>query len=150
MTFMRHGRTVLALGLVLSSPVPAADRQPVNELESIDHATLPGDRLVVRMIFQDELEREPQVFKSHHPRLNIVMDFPATSSALGDKEKELTFRHVRGVEIAQVGSLTRVAVKLDDPVIHDIDIQGRELLLTLTPLRTVAPPADGWYFNAPP
>lgn len=129
--------TILALAGGWQAQATAAQEE--NTLIAVDHGIMPGGRIVVRATFDQPLRQPPAVFRSYHPRQHIVLDFAATRSGLQDKSRDPDFRGVSAIEVAEGRERTRLTVVLDDPRIHEIEVMGKELWLTLTPLVAVAP-----------
>jgi hypothetical protein len=142
------------LALVTAGPtalVQAADRHAGrNALQAIDHGILPGGRIVIRATFAQPLERAPGVFRTYHPRVSIALDFPGMTDAIPDDTRNLTFRGVHNVRVLESGELTRVVIHLDQPLIHEMSIMGRELWLKLTPFESPREGRENWYLHAAP
>ena len=100
-------------------------------LQRIDYAELAGGRTVIRLTFSAELKERPPIVSTHHPSPNITMDFVDTSSALSKETIEVGQRVLHSVQVLRAGNRLRVVLKLTRPVAHEIEISGRELLLTL-------------------
>ena len=142
------------LALAMAGPaglVHAADSEGGrNALQSIDHGILPGGRIVIRATFARPLERLPGLFRTYHPRVSIALDFPGMKDAISDDTRKLTFRGVRNIRVIESGELTRVVIHLDQPLIHEMSIMGRELWLKLTPFESPREERANWYLHAAP
>jgi type IV pilus assembly protein PilQ len=105
-----------------------------NSLQAVQYGTLVGDRIVVRAVFKEPLAAAPPVFRTYHPRLNILLDFPGTASAIGNNITVVKYRGLRQLEVAEIPSRTRLIIELDKPLAHDMRVKGNELWVTLEPL----------------
>jgi hypothetical protein len=144
--------TLLALATAgPADQVHAADSESGrNALQSIDHGILPGGRIVIRATFARPIERLPGLFRTYHPRVSIALDFPGMKDAISDDRRNLTFRGVRNIRVLQSGDLTRVVIHLDQPLIHEMAVMGRELWLKLTPFESQREKRADWYLHAAP
>ena len=132
--------------LLIAIATPAAAREPaLNTLRAVDYATLPSGRIVIRATFDRDLERPPGVFRTYHPQVYLVLDFPSTASAIEDDTRKVAFCGVRAIKVMQVGDLTRLAVHLDEPRIGELALKGRELWLTLTPFEIPRREKETWF-----
>ena len=144
--------TLLALATAGSAALVHAAESGAgrNALQSIDHGILPGGRIVIRATFAQSLERLPGLFRTYHPRVSIALDFPGVKDAISDDTRKLTFRGVRNIRVIESGDLTRVVIHLDQPLIHEMSIMGRELWLKLTPFESPREERANWYLHAAP
>ncbi len=126
-----------ALAQVAPSTDPPGARPSVrNAVERVDYATLPAGRTLIRLIFRHDVQEQPRVLKSYHPAATLTLDFDGTVNASGKETIEVAQRELRSIQIVPSASRLRVILKLARPAPHEIEIQGRELLVTL--LRPVA------------
>jgi hypothetical protein len=102
-----------------------------NSLQRIDYAELAGGRTVIRLTFSAELKERPPIVSTHHPAPNITMDFADTSSAMSKEMTEVGQRVLHSIQVLRAGNRLRVVLKLTRPVAHEVELAGRELLLTL-------------------
>ncbi len=101
----------------------------------MQYGTLWGDRIVVRAVFRGPLATTPPVFRIYPPRLNILLDFSGTTSAIGE---HITVVKHRGLRLLEVAEIRRAPgwFGLDEPLPHDVSVRGNELWITLEPLPT--------------
>ena len=102
-----------------------------NSVQALDYAILPGGRIIIKLVFKTELKERPPVLVNYHPATSIVLDFADTGSALGKDPVEVNQRGLRSLQVIQAGTRTRLVVSLVRPLVHEIALQGKELLITL-------------------
>ena len=115
----------------LHATAALAQGTDARKLQRIDYAALSGGRTVVRLTFDTELTERPPVIATHHPTPNIALDFAGTATVVGREAIEVGQRELHSIQILGAVNRVRVVVKLTRPVPHEIEIAGRELLLTL-------------------
>jgi len=87
----------------------------------------------------------PQKFRTWHPRLNIVLDFPGAESALDDATREIDVRGVRRVRASEAASGLRLWIDLDEPLVEEaLTLHGRFVWLTLSPANVDRPARGTW------
>lgn len=130
----RSALAALGLGFAACAACLALAAAPSasNTIESLEHAVFPGGKVIVRLVFRQELKARPAVIVSHHPALHVALDFADTVSALAKGTMEVGQRGVRLVEVVRAGERTRVIIHLTAPLIHELELRGRELWITLT------------------
>lgn len=107
-----------------------------NSLQRLDYAVLPAGRVVVKLVFSQELKERPPVLAGYHPAANIVLDLADTASDLRKDPLEIGQSEVRSIQVLSIGTRTRVVITLNRPVSYEIAFTGRELLVTLERRRT--------------
>ena len=96
----------------------AAEPQPriaTNSLQAVDYALLPGGAALIKVVFTQPLQAPPGWVVHHHPINRIAFDFPDTVSAAGKQPIEVGPRGLRSIRVVQVGTRTRLVLKLDRP-----------------------------------
>jgi len=110
----------------------SGSQQPaLNGVQALDYAILPGGRIVIKLVFKNELKERPPVVVNYHPIASIVLDFADTGSALGKAPVEVKQRDLRNLQVVQAGSRTRLVIALAVPLVYEIELKGGELWLTL-------------------
>lgn len=112
-------------------PAPPPAQSLVNDLQAVDWAQLPGGRVVIRLRFQNPLDTPPGVITTYHPSRNIAFDFANTRNTLGKVQISVSHRAVRTIDVVQAGTRTRLVVNLNAPLVHESEMKGRELFITL-------------------
>ena len=125
------------------SPPPGAFARPqqgaLNSVQAVDHASLPGGRIMIRVIFRYELSDPPSVMVHYQPAARIVFDFANTVSAVGKEPIVAGQPGVRSLRVAQTGTRTRLLIDLTRTFLHDSTLKGKELLITLRRPETMGP-----------
>jgi type IV pilus assembly protein PilQ len=103
----------------------------LNSVQGLDYAFLSGGRIVIKVVFRDEIKEPPAIFKSYHPTPQIVVAFGGTVSALARGPVEVGQRELRSLQVVQSGTRSRLLIKLLRPMVHETEWTGAELLITL-------------------
>lgn len=143
-------RTRLFIGILLlacGAQAASGSQQPaLNSVRALEYAILPGGSLVIKLVFKNALKERPPVLVNYHPVTNIVLDFADTVSALGKDPVEVKQRELRSLQLVQAGSRTRLVIALAVPLVHEIELKGRELWITLRrPSAAASREPGGWF-----
>src|SRR5690606_38550503 len=98
-------------------------------LQSLDVASLPGDRVELKLGF-DEPVPAPRGYTIDQPA-RIALDLPGVSSALGVKSRELGTGNARSLNIVEVRDRTRLIVNLDRLTAYSTRAEGNHLYIVL-------------------
>jgi len=115
-----------ALSLVavfLSQQLVAAD------LQSLDVAALPGDRVELKVTF-DEPVLAPRGYTIEQPA-RIALDLPGVSSKLGVKNKELGVGNARSVTVVEAKDRTRLIINLTNLAPYSTRTEGNALYIVV-------------------
>lgn len=115
-----------ALSLVavfLSQQLVAAD------LQSLDVAALPGDRVELKVTF-DEPVLAPRGYTIEQPA-RIALDLPGVSSKLGVKNKELGVGNARSVTVVEAKDRTRLIINLTNLAPYSTRTEGNALFIVV-------------------
>jgi type IV pilus assembly protein PilQ len=119
------------------APAPAAasasSASGGNGIESFN-VTQQAGNVVVKITLKEPLTAPPAGFTVANPA-RIALDFPNTGNFLGRTSQELNEGDLRSVNLIQVGDRTRLVLNLRKPLAYDTQIDGRNLLVTLTGTR---------------
>jgi type IV pilus assembly protein PilQ len=116
--------TVLVLCLLPFVAVQA------NVLKDISYATLPGDRIQIKLSL-DEPVGEPSSFTIDNPA-RIALDFPNTRVELPSRTQDIGIGVARSVTAVQAGNRTRVVINLARLVGYQTSVSGNEVIITLS------------------
>ncbi len=120
-TLSRVGVAMLAL---LASPALLAAN-----LNKLDVASLPGDRVELKLAF-DEPVSKPRGYTLEQPA-RIALDLPGVSNKLGVKNRELGLGNARSVTVVEAQGRTRLIVNLASLVPYATRVEGNELFIVL-------------------
>lgn len=121
----------LAAGTIRDAVPAEAGEATFNSVQGVDYALQPGGRIAIKVVFQHELNEPPVVFKSFHPKTQIVLGFADTVSALPKNPVRVGQRELISLQVVQSGTRTRLIIGLLRPMIQKFDVSGNELLVTL-------------------
>lgn len=120
-TLSRLGLSVLA-GL-LSPALLAAD------LEALDVAALPGDRVELKLSF-DEPVQTPRGYTIDQPA-RIALDLPGVANKLGTRNRELGVGNARSVTVVEAQGRTRLIVNLSSLAPYNTRSEGNNLYVVI-------------------
>ncbi|MEK6242952.1 MAG: type IV pilus secretin PilQ [Pseudomonadota bacterium] len=127
---------MLAAGLAWTGAVFAQ----ANSIESFDVAQQ-GGNIVVRITTREPLGSAPPSFTVANPA-RIVFDFAGTSNALGRNSQEVGQGELRSMNLVQGSDRTRLVLNLRRSVAHEVALDGRNIIVTLSSAAT-APTGAG-------
>ena len=124
--FMNSTLTRLGLSLLAAFISPALLAANLN---SLDVASLPGDRVELKLAF-DEPVPTPRGYTLDQPA-RIALDLPGVSSKLGSKNHELGVGNARSVTVVEAQGRTRLIVNLTSLVPYSTRVDGNNLFVVL-------------------
>ncbi len=127
---------LLALWLLASGTAFAQ----ANSIEGFDVAQQ-GGNVVVRITTKEPLKSVPPSFTVANPA-RIVFDFANTSNALGRNAQDVGQGELRSMNLVQGSDRTRMVLNLRRTVAHEIALDGKNIIVTLTSAAT-APTGAG-------
>jgi len=114
-----------------------AGAQPSNSIEAFD-VSQQGGKVVVRITTKEPLPSLPPNFAIANPA-RIAFDFADTANGLGRSAQDIGQGELRSMNVVQGADRTRLILNLRQQVPHEATIDGRTILVTLSP--PVAPPS---------
>ncbi|TAH44424.1 MAG: type IV pilus secretin PilQ [Betaproteobacteria bacterium] len=143
---MRNGIGVLLAALCLAlAPVQPARAQDgaqaqvlANQIESLDVAEQ-GGTVYVRLSLKQPLAAPPASFSVANPA-RIAFDFPGTGNGLGRTVQSIEQGDLRSANIVQAGDRTRLVLNLVKVSPYETRIDGRNLIIAISPVGTSAAP----------
>lgn len=120
--------TVSRLGVALLAFLAAPALLAAN-LNALDVAALPGDRVELKLAF-DEPVNKPHGYTLEQPA-RIALDLPGVSNRLGVKNRELGVGNARSVTVVEAQGRTRLIVNLTTLVPYSTRIEGSNLFVVL-------------------
>lgn len=98
-------------------------------LNSLDVASLPGDRVELKLAF-DEPVPTPRGYTLDQPA-RIALDLPGVTSKLASKNQELGVGNARSVTVVEAQGRTRLIVNLTSIVPYSTRVDGNNLFVVL-------------------
>jgi type IV pilus assembly protein PilQ len=117
------------LGLWLTGSGAALGQ--ANSIESFD-VTQQGGKVVIRITTKEPLKSVPPNFAVASPA-RIAFDFPNTVNALGRASQDISQGELRSMNVVQGADRTRLVLNLRRPVAHDAVVEGRSVIINLSP-----------------
>lgn len=115
--------TLSLCAIFLSQQLVAAD------LQSLDVAALPGDRVELKITF-DEPILAPRGYTIEQPA-RIALDLPGVSNKLGVKNKELGVGNARSVTVVEAKDRTRLIINLTNLAPYSTRTEGNALFIVV-------------------
>lgn len=132
-----YAAAILALAAGLAGFAPGALAQ--NSIEAFNVSQQAG-QVLVRLTLKAPIGTAPASFTVANPA-RIAFDFPNTANNLGRTSQDIGERDLRSMNLVQVGDRTRMVLNLRNMVQYETRVDGRELLIALTP--AAAPATSG-------
>ncbi|MFV0453976.1 MAG: type IV pilus secretin PilQ [Pseudomonas sp.] len=130
--------TLSRLGLSLMAAFASPALLAAN-LNALDVASLPGDRVELKLAF-DEPVVAPRGYTLDQPA-RIALDLPGVSSKLDSKNRELGVGNARSVTVVEAQGRTRLIVNLTSLVPYSTRVDGNNLFVVLGESAAAAPAA---------
>jgi len=130
--------TLSRLGLSLMAALASPALLAAN-LNALDVASLPGDRVELKLAF-DEPVAAPRGYTLDQPA-RIALDLPGVSSKLDSKNRELGVGNARSVTVVEAQGRTRLIVNLTTLVPYSTRVDGNNLFVVLGESGAAAPAA---------
>ncbi|WP_454457473.1 type IV pilus secretin PilQ [Thauera phenylacetica] len=137
---MRHRIGVLLIAAAFAglAPAPAVLAQDAsqtqsfsNQIEGLEVAEQ-GGAIYVRLTLREPLASPPPSFSVANPA-RIAFDFPGTGNALGRNVQAIDQGDLRSANIVQAGDRTRLVLNLSRMSPYEARVQGRDLIIALSP-----------------
>ena len=117
---------VNTLAIAKTTPV---DDSKTNSIQSVDYATLPGNRLQISLELSEEAI-SPLSFTIDNPA-RIAFDFAGTASKLPKRPQPIGIGVAQSITTISTKTKTRVILNLTEVVPYQITTQGKKVLITL-------------------
>ncbi|EAA3799173.1 MULTISPECIES: type IV pilus secretin PilQ [unclassified Pseudomonas] len=116
----------LAGALMLATFMPSV---LAAELQKIDVAALPGDKVELKLSFNEPVAN-PRGYTIEQPA-RIALDLPGVSNKLGQKSRELGVGNARSVTVVEAKDRTRLIVNLTTLAPYSTRSEGNSLFLVV-------------------
>lgn len=125
---------ILAGVLLCATSGTHAQDSGVDKINAIESLTVAqqGGIVNVKLIFKETLSAPPSGFSIAKPA-RVALDFPNVANNLGKNSQLINEGDLRSVNIVQAGDRTRLVLNLDKAMSYDMKMDGKNLLVSLTP-----------------
>jgi type IV pilus assembly protein PilQ len=106
-----------------------ANAQGANRLESVQAASLPGNKIEVTLRLSDTAP-QPLTFTVDNPA-RIALDLPDTSVAMSSRRVDVKQGVLDTVNVAEANGRTRVVLNVDSLVPYETRLQGNTIVISL-------------------
>lgn len=135
----RLGLHMLHRFVLLAALALGVNAQAQTVIESVT-GSVQGGTEVVRIDLSKALTAVPTGFAIQSPA-RIALDFPGVASGVGRSNIDINQGNLKTVSVVQAGERTRVVLNLKYPTAYTAEIQGKSLLVVLSPAAPTAPAA---------
>ena len=101
-----------------------------NSIEGFDVAQQ-GGNIVIRITTKEPVKSAPPSFTVANPA-RIVLDFANTTNALGRNAQDVSQGELRSMNLVQGSDRTRMVLNLRRSVAHEIAVDGKNIVVTLS------------------
>ena len=115
----------LAALMSLLSPLALAA-----DLQNMDVASLPGDRVELKLTFDEPVSAAPKGYTIDQPA-RIALDLPGVQNKLGERSRELGLGNARSVTVVEAADRTRLIINLTSLAPYSTRVQGNDLFVTV-------------------
>lgn len=109
-------------------------------LKNIDVASLPGDKVELKLVF-DEPVGAPRGYTIEQPA-RIALDLPGVTNQLGSKNRELGVGNARSVTVVEAKDRTRLIVNLTTLVPYSTRAEGNNVYVVVGEAASTQPSAQ--------
>ncbi|MCU0896428.1 MAG: type IV pilus secretin PilQ [Burkholderiales bacterium] len=130
---------VAAFAFAAAGPATAQQPTPASAANSIEtfNTTTQGGVVYVKITMKEPLAAVPASFTVSNPA-RIAFDFPKTANALGRTSQDVNEGELRGMSVVQAGDRARLVLNLRQMVPYRAEIEGRNLIVALSPATAAA------------
>ncbi|MDB5813660.1 MAG: pilQ [Rhodocyclales bacterium] len=118
---------------------PMADTGSKNSIESIQATQVGGD-VVVKVTLKGALDGQVGSFSVSNPA-RVAIDFPSTLNGTGHGSISFNEGDLRSANLVQVADRTRLVLNLTRALSYTTKADGRDLVITLSPVTAKSPEA---------
>jgi type IV pilus assembly protein PilQ len=108
-------------------------------LDDVSFASLPGERVQIKLTLSEALSAEPLNFTIDNPA-RIAVDFPGTTLNLQENSRTIGIGMANSLSAVEAAGRTRVVINLTRSVSYTMDVEGNSVVLNLeSGLSSVSP-----------
>lgn len=124
------GFAIVSLPMWATSVIAAENGLVQNSIEKVDFATLPGDKVNIKVTLNQPLKNPPAGFSLTDPA-RIALDFPNTTNSLQKNSLIIDQGVLRSMSLAEAKGRTRMVLNLTKPSSYTANVSGREVNVEL-------------------
>lgn len=128
--FCMRNSLVKAATLGLLMLFGAAQAETQNKINALSVVESGAGGTVIKVELAEPMSNAPAGFTINTPP-RIALDFPNTANALGKSTQDLSVGELRGANIVQAGSRTRLVLNLNQMLSYETKMDGNNVLITL-------------------
>jgi type II secretory pathway component HofQ len=128
---MKTNAAIYFVALWLAGIGAALAQAQTNAIESFN-VTEQSGKVIVRITTKEPLKSVPPNFAVANPA-RIAFDFANTANALGRSTQDIGQGELRSMNVVQGSDRTRLVLNLRRSVTHEATLDGRTVVVTLTP-----------------
>lgn len=128
--FSALGIAIVSLPMWATSVIAAENGLVQNSIEKVDFATLPGDKVNIKVTLNQPLKNPPAGFSLTDPA-RIALDFPNTTNSLQKNSLIIDQGVLRSMSLAEAKGRTRMVLNLTKPSSYTANVSGREVNVEL-------------------
>ncbi len=113
----------VAAFVMLLSPLALAAN-----LKNLDVASLPGERVELKLTFDEPLDTAPKGYTIDQPA-RIALDLPGVKNQLGERGRELGLGNARSLAVVEANDRTRLIINLTNLAPYATRIEGNNLFV---------------------
>ncbi|WP_304639400.1 type IV pilus secretin PilQ [Pseudomonas sp.] len=113
----------LAAVMLLLTPLALAAN-----LRNLDVASLPGERVELKLSFDEPLSSAPRGYTIDQPA-RIALDLPGVRNQLGERSRELGLGNARSLAVVEAGDRTRLIINLTNLAPYTTRVEGNDLFV---------------------
>ena len=98
------------------------------DLQRLDVASLPGERVELKLSFDEPVAAAPQGYTIEQPA-RIAIDLPGVKNRLGERSRELGLGNARSLNLVEARDRTRLIINLTDLVPYTTRVEGSNLFI---------------------
>ncbi len=118
------------LGVLMVFGMLNVQAETLNKITALGVTDSGAGTTVIKVELAEPPTNSPAGFTINTPP-RIALDFPNTENALGKSSQDFSTGDLRSANIVQAGTRTRLVVNLNQMLVYDTKIDGKNVLITL-------------------
>jgi type IV pilus assembly protein PilQ len=117
--------------VLLAATIGQALAQSTNSIEALTVSKGTSGHTIIKFTLKSPLANPPAGFAINNPP-RIALDFPDTGNGLGRSSQDISDAALRSLNVVQAGNRTRVVFNLNKPQSFETQLDGNNVLVTLS------------------